>query len=586
MGKQRRCEFIKLLTNELRDLNLFVIVAVGTVLLASNLFVERFQFQFRLFFFFFHHLDHFHNLLIMQRIIAVIFKQRADLQHKDDALLLLFGKIIEEKRHKVQKRTKRGHQDERGQHLIEQPLLARGHVKNIERLRVTVALIDAEMLFHGGQHRGGQQRHQIADCRHCCEHAVDALAAAILLIVADVRLNRRRRDLLKRGDQRIEINAKEQPPDIPHIDKHEQDEHDVQPVHADQRALFAEFADYERRQQHAPECGVAIERVDQRQRAALAGVAVGIGPCEDVLIGHLQKAEPSGQRNDPEILVLCHFLKRIDKADLDRVGLGLHNLFLRVGIDDDGQQDADHGENGIAVTVDADIIKVVVRQILCHQGRRDVHDGRRQRIDNGLDGQHIGALLGAGRKHVDQIGIGVVEKLEEELQQQVEHQHRSTGGNVAARAAEQFRREPIVQPFIGEPDIADGDHGGRNAHREQIRPVFAALAARVVHHLGADRGQRNVGDRGNQIEHIHIRRRNADGAADDHVRRAHNQHAGNGDNEIGADAAACIGSNFAKRHIPPRHRVPPIGFDLFEQDARLLYLSLHRLLSFLSCVSL
>ena len=105
-------------------------------------------------------------------------------------------------------------------------------------------------------------------------------------------------------------------------------------------------------------------------------MTVVIRPGQNIAVCTLQEANPSGQSNNPEILILGNCLKGVNKANLNGMGLSLHDFFLCVGINHNGQHHAENGKHRVRNPIHTNIIQVVVGGKLRNQRQHDIDDRR------------------------------------------------------------------------------------------------------------------------------------------------------------------------------------------------------------------
>ena len=266
-------------------------------------------------------------------------------------------------------------------------------------------LIDTEFLVQQRKNTACCKRDNTAKRRDRGEHAVDALSGDILLIIADIGLDRRGQDLGKGVHQRVHPEADDQQCQAVHERIHQSDKNDIEHISHNQHAALAPLADTERGCHHADKTGRLAEERDQRVLPAGAHAAVVIQPLEHGSDGGLQEAEPAGQRNHPEVLVAHNLTQGIHKLDLNDVCLGLDNLFLCVGVDHDAQHDTEDAQRGIDIPVQPDIVHIVVGEPLGKQRHGQSHNGGRNGVDNAFDGGDVRALLGVWGEDVQQVVI-------------------------------------------------------------------------------------------------------------------------------------------------------------------------------------
>ena len=234
---------------------------------------------------------------------------------------------------------------------------------------------------------------------------------------------------------RIQIQAGHNAPDhiIAHIAvrsgragkerKHTKNKQDIKQVGDYLHLLFTPSADTRRRQQHAPKGGVAVNGGDHCVCRLGAGAAVVAQPIQNIGIRCLQKAQPTGQGDNPEILVLGYLAQSIGKLDLNHMGLCLNNLFLGIGIYHEHQQRTDHTDYRKSDPVHTDIRLVYTDNTGDQRDNNVIHRGA-EGVNNALNGGHICTLLRIWREHMDQVLVRIIEEIIEELQGNVKrHNH-------------------------------------------------------------------------------------------------------------------------------------------------------------------
>lgn len=87
---------------------------------------------------------------------------------------------------------------------------------------------------------------------------------------------------------------------------------------------------------------------------------VVVHPAQNAVEGAFQKAEPPGQRNDPEVFVPRNRAKGVAEFHLDDVGLGLDDFFLGIGVDQNGNEEAHKQHRREQHAVNLDVVKRVV----------------------------------------------------------------------------------------------------------------------------------------------------------------------------------------------------------------------------------
>ena len=145
------------------------------------------------------------DIFILQNAVAVVLKHGADLQDLDHAALLRFGQVVEEIRDDVHECADDRKQDEHKHDVVEDLIHIQNviHIGEIQSRIICIlndlgqvglqrCLIDAHFGIHERDDAAGCHRHDLTDKPHRREHTVDALAGHILLVVADVRIDRGR----------------------------------------------------------------------------------------------------------------------------------------------------------------------------------------------------------------------------------------------------------------------------------------------------------------------------------------------------------------------------------------------------------
>ena len=254
MLRYRQAELIQLFADELRNLNFLIVFQISTILLFGSLtlcliadiaiaaLIYGLRCSNSHFTGVVYHINGFNNLVIIQRLVAKVLKQRTHLQHADYALLLLLIKIIEEIRRHIQECTHGSHNNQHAHQLVQQVRVAVVYIQYIKGVFVAVALIHAVSLIHSRQNGRGQQRYDITNGQHGCKHTVNTLTGTILLIVTNICLNGRCGNLFKCTNQPVKVHADKQPPNAAHIDNHRKNTNNVCKVYGNQYLLLAPLA--------------------------------------------------------------------------------------------------------------------------------------------------------------------------------------------------------------------------------------------------------------------------------------------------------------------------------------------------------
>ena len=249
------------------------------------------------------------------------------------------------------------------------------NVRIIEHARGS-RLIDAEAVIQEIYDAAARNGHKTAYGGDGREHAVDALAADILLIVADIRIDRRRQNLHKGVHQVVHPIADDQQnkrhPGCnrsgigachiydPHNGKHQGNEHNIHYIGGDEHETFAPQADKHGREQHTREPRSLAEQRNHGIRCAAANAAVAVKPAEHICHRSLKETEPCCHGNDPEIFVAQHLAQRIHETDLDDMRFCLNNLFLGIHVNDDAQDDRNNRNGRVDIAIQPNIIQVIV----------------------------------------------------------------------------------------------------------------------------------------------------------------------------------------------------------------------------------
>ena len=495
------------------------------------------------------YINRFDKVAVVKHAVCVVLEQGSDFKNTNDGLLMSLVEVIEEIGNNVHKCADSSHDNHNGHHIIEKSGFSRINVKNIKRLCITVVVVNAVSLLNERNNRRCEKRYDITDCCNRSEHTVDSLARTVLLIVTNIRLNSGSCNLLKRTDKPVEVNAGEQPPNVTHTQKHWCNEQYVEHIYADKYLFLTPFSDTDRSKQHSPKGSVTGKRTDKCVCSTVTGMTVCIWPLEDCAVSTLQEAEPACASDNPEIFVLCNLTEWIHKADLNCMCFSLYDFLLGICINDNCKSDTDKCEYGIRISVNSDVIKVVVWNNLCNNRKHDINNWRSKWINNRFDCKYVRSLLSVRRKNVNKVCICVVEEVEEELQQQAEQQYHCALDYIACFFSEKHIREKVVHSFVREPDVCYCNQCRGNTHWKNVRSVLTALTSCVVDNIRSDTRQRDIGKSWNQVEYVHIRRRYADSSADNHVLSWNKKCWTERDNEIRTDTAACVSGNFLVGHI-------------------------------------
>ena len=100
-------------------------------------------------------------------------------------------------------------------------------------------------------------------------------------------------------------------------------------------------------------------------------------------------------------------------------------------IDHHTEYKTEYAKNRIKQAVNSDIRGICVKDILRYYGSEKIDESGSQRIDNALYRGNIRPLLRIGRKNVNEILIGIIKEIIEEMKQKIEHQNNCALYNIS-----------------------------------------------------------------------------------------------------------------------------------------------------------
>ena len=139
---------------------------------------------------------------------------------------------------------------------------------------------------------------------------------------------------------------------------HAENKHNIEKVCYNLHLFLAPFSDAERSKKHTPKGRITVNGCNNCICTLRAGTAVVAKPIKNICICGFEEANPSGKRNNPEILIFCYFAEGICKFDLNNMGFCLNNFFLSIGINNKYKKSADNADNGECNSVNLNICLV------------------------------------------------------------------------------------------------------------------------------------------------------------------------------------------------------------------------------------
>ena len=436
-------------------------------------------------------LDEIFDLMRSEIAGAVVGVCRAVFEREYDHAVLLARQIVEEIGREVERGAEYG---QRAQHIEKTVAYARV-VQHVIVDGEAVGLVDVR------QEIAREDRDRRSDQRSDFEHIVDALARLPLYRVLDLGVEHRVVDELQLVDEGVDPQEEEvQKRDLV-AREHTTDENDVEHVVEEQYALVAQPFEEERRREHRKPRRDRKHRLQDPVHVHILRT-VYVDPAEQHEICAFEEVEPGGDGPQPPVLVAPHGDAAADDADLFDEVLGRDDALLASEECEEAEEYAEDTDR-----YDDEFVCPDVGESAGQVGEyRDekLIDGRRERIDQRTDGEHLRAFGGAGRDDAAEVGIcRLIERLTYRYRDR-EHEH----SRVFVAVRHRFERQK---------DENDADDRKRRAHYRQIWSEPAPSRVGVVDDLAANDLEDDVEDRLHGEHVLQVHRTYADGRREQRV---------------------------------------------------------------------